>query len=889
MFLSGSAALLGPGSPSFAFLDADGDQVLVRLIGPGSAAVNLQGGQADHADLESLQLTSTTAQTRLEIRVTHSTGTGGTSVGSIVAETLGELRLLGDAPIHDAFIHGNLGRFIASPAADPDRSTTVRLRAGGNIGQVVIAGSLTNSSVVSAGGNIGLLSIAGDLRDSSVLAGASLDESFDLMRGRFFAGRITSALIRGDVADSIVAAGGNPGSDGVFQRDELITGGRIDRLTVTGLVRGSLSAHTNPGIYAAQLGSVSVAGQRLTPDLIAAGAGTTGSAVIDPLPAPANAPTIADIQTILTQAVARARQLQVNATIAILDREGNILAVARMAEAAFPAAATTVDIDASGAGGLEAVDGIVATSLIAATKAGTAAFLSTSLGHAFTTRTAGFIIQSHFPPGVQFQDSGPLFGVQLSSLPTSDVNRLPLGLSADPGGLPLYRGGELIGGIGVEVDGTYTVDPNRIQRQPQATTEELIALAAQTGFQPPKKIRADRVFVDGIRFPYAFAKNPKLAALGPLPAYATLTTSGDLIELVAPRISPASKFASASLARLDGSGTIAGEVPNDTLVDFFDDATSSPAFLDGDFNGTEHLTADDVATILTQAHERNAQLRAQIRKDRPQISQVTVAVVDHNGDLLGVFRTPDAPVFGYDVAAQKARTAAFFSRPDAGAELRSLDAELAADIATAQSLGIIDPTVANPFGRHVDLAQAIGVQLDGTVAVADRTGGFLSRPNLPDGIKDAPPGPFSAQPPDRFSPFNTGLQTTLLIPNLVDFLLAFNAMGEPAGLAAFIAGTLGGPSVVPNQDTAGTGLPGSSLANGLQIFAGSVPLYKDGVLVGGVGVSGDGIEQDDYVAFTGATGFQEFGSGVRRADSVLIVDGIRLPYVKFPRSPFGGL
>ena len=60
------------------------------------------------------------------------------------------------------------------------------------------------------------------------------------------------------------------------------------------------------------------------------------------------------------------------------------------------------------------------------------------------------------------------------------------------------------------------------------------------------------------------------------------------------------------------------------------------------------------------------------------------------------------------------------------------------------------------------------------------------------------------------------------------------------------------------------------------------------MLVGGVGVSGDGIEQDDFIAFAGARGFQEFGD-VRRAATIRIAGGIRLPYVKLPRSPFGGL
>ena len=70
--------------------------------------------------------------------------------------------------------------------------------------------------------------------------------------------------------------------------------------------------------------------------------------------------------------------------------------------------------------------------------------------------------------------------------------------------------------------------------------------------------------------------------------------------------------------------------------------------------------------------------------------------------------------------------------------------------------------------------------------------------------------------------------------------------------------------------------------SGVVFFPGSLPLYRGGTLVGGLGVSGDGVEQDDYVSFFGAAGFQPPQS--RWADRVF-VRGVRLPFLKFPRNP----
>ena len=70
--------------------------------------------------------------------------------------------------------------------------------------------------------------------------------------------------------------------------------------------------------------------------------------------------------------------------------------------------------------------------------------------------------------------------------------------------------------------------------------------------------------------------------------------------------------------------------------------------------------------------------------------------------------------------------------------------------------------------------------------------------------------------------------------------------------------------------------------SGVVFFPGSAPLYRDGQLVGGLGVSGDGVEQDDYVTAGGAKGFE--APLDRRADQV-VLRGVRLPYWLFPRNP----
>ncbi len=74
----------------------------------------------------------------------------------------------------------------------------------------------------------------------------------------------------------------------------------------------------------------------------------------------------------------------------------------------------------------------------------------------------------------------------------------------------------------------------------------------------------------------------------------------------------------------------------------------------------------------------------------------------------------------------------------------------------------------------------------------------------------------------------------------------------------------------------------NSNKSGIVFFPGSAGLYRSGILVGGLGVSGDGVDQDDYVTNGGTAGFEAPAN--IRADQIMD-QGVRLPYFKFPRNP----
>ena len=78
--------------------------------------------------------------------------------------------------------------------------------------------------------------------------------------------------------------------------------------------------------------------------------------------------------------------------------------------------------------------------------------------------------------------------------------------------------------------------------------------------------------------------------------------------------------------------------------------------------------------------------------------------------------------------------------------------------------------------------------------------------------------------------------------------------------------------------------------NGIVFFPGSAPIYSSvvaggpPVLIGGFGVSGDGVDQDDVVTALGQVGFNS--PIALRADE-FTVRNVRMPYQKFNRNPEG--
>jgi uncharacterized protein GlcG (DUF336 family) len=269
--------------------------------------------------------------------------------------------------------------------------------------------------------------------------------------------------------------------------------------------------------------------------------------------------------------------------------------------------------------------------------------------------------------------------------------------------------------------------------------------------------------------------------------------------------------------------------------------------------------------------------RAAIRIPTNTFAQVTATIVDLDGNVVAQARTPDAPVFGADVSRQKARSSVFFSRTDAAA--------------TINAITIPASTVPQTFADYITRSNILlgqGAFTNG-IAFSEVGIGGISRPFYPDGIDGNPPGSLSI-PFQLWSIFSTGFQLDLIKPDLANALAGNDP--APAGCSTGLPKAVKVPGV-------GQGLPPLSggktlLADGPQIFSGGFPIYRGNTLVGGIGISGDGIQQDSLISFLGLQNFIEPAGGqipLAHAPAAIRSDllspgGINLRYVNCPAAPF---
>jgi uncharacterized protein GlcG (DUF336 family) len=242
-------------------------------------------------------------------------------------------------------------------------------------------------------------------------------------------------------------------------------------------------------------------------------------------------------------------------------------------------------------------------------------------------------------------------------------------------------------------------------------------------------------------------------------------------------------------------------------------------------NPSSRLTQADVDRIIDQAAATAARTRAQVRLPIGQTARMVITVTDEFGIIRGHYRMQDALADAVDVVPAKARTAYYFSTRAGYEELRAY-LEL------------------SPEEYEWEPAPPAGAGW----ALTTRTLGFGANPLFPPGI--------DLEPEDvREGPW---------------YRLFLYDQVNPCTLGSVLGSN-------PNIRT----------QNGMVWFAGSTPLYKNGVLSGGLGVSGDGIDQNDYVTAGGAVGFEP--PAELRVDRSFVVTGegqrVRLPFWKYPRNP----
>ncbi|MGI9456094.1 MAG: GlcG/HbpS family heme-binding protein [Aeoliella sp.] len=330
------------------------------------------------------------------------------------------------------------------------------------------------------------------------------------------------------------------------------------------------------------------------------------------------------------------------------------------------------------------------------------------------------------------------------------------------------------------------------------------------------------------------ANEEAIAGIDPVDGFGTSIGRIDLVGITLETVGP--HRGGIGLVQSFGQSLSAGAVVSGNEIQvtqnnmFLDGLQVADGWLVSPKAGT-NLTATEVQQMIERGIAEAELVRSAIRLPLGSRSRMVLGVTDTDGTVLGLFRMPDATVFSIDVAVAKARNVSYYA--DA-TELQAADQ-------------VVEP---------------------GT-AFTNRTFRYLSTAFFPSGVGE--PGPFSILNDPGVNPATA--------ENLVD--------NQPAD-ADDHQSVLGFDAFNPGSNFHEP-VAASGFQNGVVFFPGSTPLYKNGQLVGGLGISGDGVDQDDVVTFSAAGDMLPRGAnqpGVIRADQVFL-DGVRLPYQKFNRNPRG--
>ncbi len=520
----------------------------------------------------------------------------------------------------------------------------------------------------------------------------------------------------------------------------------------------------------------------------------------------------------------------------------------------------------------------------------------------------------------------------------TSVNAQSRGIATLPGGVPLYKtvldangnavttpvsaSINLVGGIGVFFpgeDGYATHEQNFIhtsertgKNRGKTQTEaartnatkvleaEFIALAAASG---NNKLVAPRDFVRDFSFiNRVLPAAPRFVALsgridlvgitleiyGPNPTSKNRKAGIDQLIAAGKRLGPGiSSGTDVSVTRTGDLYLAGNPVPEQWLV-----APHASAQAGG-------LSAADVEQIIMAGVAQAEVTRAAIRLDvdngfRPGArTGMVLSVTDTNGELLGLFRMPDATIFSIDVSVAKARNTAYYADPVDLLPTDRLDFNgdgVFGSVSTSVKesgdtvpLGtaftnrtfrfIVEPRY--PTGRELPKNSDRGLVNDANLTLRDQKED-VARAVGPESILQMPGiNPRTGENLDNNNPLPRSVYTNVDNSTILAFesFVPSRNFRDPGDAEVVINGT-GVPQPLANQ-------------NGIVFFPGSTPLYLDNNasrLVGGFGVSGDGVDQDDVVTAAGQVGFAPPQS--IRVDSFTI-GKVRLPFQKFNRNPQG--